>query len=125
MGIQQGPGISDWFRQCCKCSELLHLSVPWPSTMFGPCTIDRPENNVCVVHLCCVAHSCVPVVEFINTHSAFLQTAHNISGAALSVDGSHLLLVANVQKVFRHSFLADYYVMDVLLKYVARCYKCM
>ena len=42
-----------------------------------------------------------------------LQMEYNISSAVLSADGSHLLLVANVQKVFRHSFLADYYVMDV------------
>ena len=50
-----------------------------------------------------------------------LQIHYNISAAAMSADGSHLLLVANVQKVFRHSFLADYYVMDVLSGYVASC----
>lgn len=56
---------------------------------------------------------------------------YNISSAVLSYDGSHLLLVANVQKVYRHSFLADYYVMDVESRYVLSCvatcgylYKC-
>ena len=48
-----------------------------------------------------------------------LQVQYNISNAAMSADGSLLLLVSNVQKVFRHSFLADYYVMDVLSGYVA------
>ena len=69
------------------------------------------ESTACVVQLFNVAYTC----------TALLQMLYNISDAAMSAGGSHLLLVGNVQKVFRHSFLADYYVMDVLSGYVTSC----